>query len=828
LFTLLEEDTPSNHAWDIFYHFKLTEHALGLVTNYSRKLAEPSVSPETWRQSKYSSFLKMVDAATLSELHRYWTLYAEFIDLPSDRLDKIQSEPVALSKLMSDQAKSALNVGASRSATVVWREAMKPVNEQFAHYWEHGTTATTNKEIKKTTKINPTFCYSSLGETFSIYDNTFPQGYHFAPAFSPIEFDPAGPATNSAMAKAKQQFQASCVALQASKQAGSIVLQFFVGDALALCRALHQYSLIKDVATEEFAAPWRATPIDLSEHAATSPPDSFDVIDCSLLASQLGLVNFLLAGQPLLKKRPASQAVLYTDLPMEVGFSIDSLMERLCGNVPSIGTLIGLVPRPYVSLFTSQSNTHELLVSENATLYMERIAWVDPSGGDKHTYTHPTPVVSFKSFELAQLLFSVYRSMFYFDTIPTAQLERAPLDELRVFSSSDYTRETVAMLFAHARSRFQVLEGDWASVATTLLGFIGLHSTQYSTANYFHDLKTHFRLRGLAFKNSDAEFTVDVRQGVFSDWSEDPPRLVCVVLIVPGNQLDPIREDKTEPGPRLVCNLDTTTHSSLQMAWGKLVPLDEGRYAIEEDSEGFRGRSDLVVSFWTDAEVVCSPKLTVSLSLRKTPLVVAQYTNSLGPELNLFTTTGSDTDHVIVLRERPMGMSRTQQARRLVPSPLVGTEGTKYQIKAVEDGPRSHVDSMVAQVHVGSSAEQTELSKGVKLKTMQIGPCTLQLSFTKSAHVLRFPYPFRGTDATVRVVGSERIDVSGPVIRRLWDLSFVFRSLFRFSSRSRQEDIPSISSLFYNTPTTALGTFIIYTSTACPSSTFNNVTNSAG
>lgn len=316
LFTLVEDDIPTNHIWDIFYHPKVGEHAFGLIASQSRKLLELSPTPEAWRQSKYDPFLKFVDASSLTELRRFWTFYAGFPHLPSDRLEKLRKEHEAMSKLMSGRARTAVNGGASRSAAGMWREAMGPVNEQFAHYWEHGTTATTNKEIKKTTKLNPTFCYSVLGETFAIHQNTFPQGYHFAPVFTPLEFDPAGPATTSAMAKAKQQFKAGCTTFQSSRRADSIILRFFVGDALAICRALNLYNRTQDPKTGEFAAPWRATPIDLSEHATSSPaaPATYDVIDSSTLASQLGLVNVLLVSQPLLKNNPVTQAVLYTEL----------------------------------------------------------------------------------------------------------------------------------------------------------------------------------------------------------------------------------------------------------------------------------------------------------------------------------------------------------------------------------------------------------------------------------------------------------------------------------------------------------------------------------
>lgn len=762
LFTLIEEDTPSNHLWDIFYHPKLGDHAFRLISTHCRKLAELAETPEAWRQSKYDSFIKLVDASSLAELRRLWTLYAKFPDLSSDRMEKLQKEHEAMSKRISGQAKTSVNMEPSRSAAGAWREAMKPMNEQFAHYWEHGTTVTTNKEIKKTTKLNPTFCYSFLGETFDIYPNTFPEGYHFAPAFTPIESDPVGPSGGSAIAKAKQQFKAGCSAFQEFCRASSIILRFFVGDALALCRALNLYNKTKDPRTGEFSAPWRATPIDLSEHAISFPaaPDSYDVIDFSTLASELGLVNVLVVSQPLLKKQPVSQAVLYTEMPMRTEFSVDVFLERLCGSVPALGTLVGLVPRPYVSLFTSTSNTHELTLGKYYVMHMERIPWVDPCGGDKHNFTAPSTVISFESASLADILFSVYRQMIQFDTMAPESIKKLSHEQRRVFSAPHYTRESVALFFAHVMTRVHVIDEVWEAVATRFMAFVASHDIETSLKPNFRHLQDAFRQQRIPFLRHDKGFDDDVSEAeVFQGWA-DVPRLVCVVLTVPGKELDAIRQDKSEPSPRLVVNFgfeDETEFivSSIQPVWGKCVALEgsDGNYGLEEDPEGFRGSSDLVVSFWANAEMFIFPEMTISLSLRKTALVLAEYTKSLGPELNIYTTVLNDKDHVLFLRERPMGLSQTQKTYRYSSPSFAASDGILYVVKTLEDvtSLETDVDTMEARVTLESETDKSELSKADKVTSTQVGPCTLQLSFGSALCILRFPYPIRGHDGTIKL-----------------------------------------------------------------------------
>ncbi|KAG8687625.1 hypothetical protein FRC11_006884, partial [Ceratobasidium sp. 423] len=764
LYTLFEDDVPANHIWDIFYHFKLTEHAFGLVVTQSRKLIELSTSPEAWHQSQYGSFLKLVTGSTLEDLRKYWSFYADFPELPPDRAAKLQSEFNILSKRMSGRAKNQLNMGASRSAANAWREAANPVNDQFAHYWEHGTTATANKEIKKTVKLNPTFCYSTLGETFDILTNTFPQGYHFVSAFTPLLVDPVGPPTDSAMAKAKQQFKAGLSALRASRQANAITLRFFIGDALAFCRALSAYAETKETQPQEFVAPWRATPIDLSEHATSSPPppNTFDVIDSSTLGSELGLFNILLAGQPLLKPSPASQAIIYTELSMQPGFAVDTFEEHLCGRVSNIGILLGLAPRSYISLFTSISNTHELMKDpDGQTLYIERIAWTNPTGGDKAACDNPDQTIGFAVHDLAHLLFSVYCWMLACDSVTDAKIRTASPGHVRILSSTHYTRETFAILVTNAWKRFPIVDDDWKAVADVLLGLSAVHSSKLSIINYFNELQSQFRLRGIGFKNFDSDFEVDMtRTEAFRDWKTPPPRLVCVVLTVPSHHLDVLRRDRMTPGPRLVCNISThsnpimrITYESIQACWGECVPLDsDERYKIRESPSGFRGQSDLVVSFWADAEMLAPPETVVTLAIRVTPFAASQYRNKLQGPLTLYSAPVTDKAHVLILKERPTGASYTHTGAPALARPISPPDSIPTcEVYVSQSGATSFVESMVAKIPVDSPPQKGKSSKGAKISTTQIGPCTLQVTVGNSKYVARYPYPIRGAGASAEI-----------------------------------------------------------------------------
>ncbi|CAE6462474.1 unnamed protein product [Rhizoctonia solani] len=771
LFTLLEDDVSPNHIWEIIYHLKLTEHALGLLISHSRKLSELAASPETWRQSKYGSFIKMVDAASLSALRHIWTQYAEFPELPFYRHEKLQKELDKMSGRILAKAKGGVNPHLSQSAAGMWQDAVQPVNDQFSHYWVHGTTATANKEIKKATRLNPTFCYSAHGEAFNIDEIVFPVGYHFAPASTPLVFDPAGPATNSAMTKAKQQFKAGCLAFQASRKASSIVFRYFAGDAIMLCCALALYKKTNNPQTGEFKSHWQATPIDLTEHVISSPsaPDSFDVIECSTLSIRVGLFNLLLVGQPLLKKNPASQSVLYTEMLLHRELSIQIFWRRLWGSVPTIGLLLGLAPRSYLSLFSSMSNVHMHTKAEEFPLFTERIPWVNPVSGDKYASSDPSASICFEADDLARLLCDIYLEMIHYDTVSSSRARYLSPGDLQTTSDPHFTRETFAIFVAHVKNRIRLVDKTWSGVMDELNGLIAYDGTENSLLNHFCDLQHQLRLHGVLPLEETGEFQGKIRSTrLFSEW-ERAPRLVCVVLTVPSTKLDPLRKRwSLEPSPRLVCEYGVDyeeldlTHSSIHAAWGKCVPLDgsDGKYVIEEDPEGFRGKSDLVVSFWTDAEMLLPPGMKVWLSVRKTPHAIANF-SILGPKLQLFEARLLDRNHVLLLRERPMGLSQTQKVHRQILSPPISAPGEEYQVKAEFKDPKDLVRLIIARVEMDSDVERQQLSQAKKAAVSQIGPCSLELTFGTSKRVLRFPYPISQTNIKVKIKKSTHcVDVT--------------------------------------------------------------------
>ncbi|KAG8763766.1 hypothetical protein FRC12_008411 [Ceratobasidium sp. 428] len=266
-------------------------------------------------------------------------------------------------------------------------------------------------------------------------------------------------------------------------------------------------------------------------------------------------------------------------------------MTELCSDVPKAGLLLGLVPRPYASLFTTQSNTHDLQPGNNTGGFMERVAWVDPTGGDKYAYEVPKPVVFLDAFDLIKMVLGLHRYLFLGDGYSPAKALHFDQRKLRISSSANYTCETVADLWLHLQNRVQVMK---SSLPGTIHGFVGLVEKMAESPLVISncaEMKLQYRLRGLSYKPEDSQETVPTT-GVFQNW-RDVPREVCIVLTVPRDKLEPLSDDKEEQfSPRLVCTIRDpskndllSTYTCIHAAWGWCIPLDESwdRFAIEED-----------------------------------------------------------------------------------------------------------------------------------------------------------------------------------------------------------------------------------------------------
>ncbi|KAG8721744.1 hypothetical protein FRC08_010625 [Ceratobasidium sp. 394] len=780
LFALIEEQEPMESLWDIFFHFNINKRAASRLCDISSQLSQAATTIENWRQSKWGSYIKMVDRQTLAALHRHWKLYAEFANMPIVRIEKLRREHSQLSKRWSSMQANNINVG--RSAGILWHEAATPMVKLFQKYWETGTTFTSSEDIKAATELNPTFIYSMSGETFNPHYGTFPQGFHFVPAFTPIASDPTGPATSGdshIMDVAKRQFTAWCEAFRTSLLANAITIRFFSGEATAFCRALEVFSKTSQGETGIFACQWRGSELDLRD--CMPMPLSFDVIDTSNLLDHLGALNILVITQPLLKRQPASQSVLYTEALLPTGKdATQSFLDRICADVPTIAMLLGLAPRAYLSAFTTQSDAHELLVSlafKEMSQFHERVTWVDAASGDQNSYPNNT-IVSFDGPDLAKVLSGIYVKMFKDEQIARSLMHNPSLAATRELSEAHYHRESFALLLRLVRSRVRLSKGDWDQVINEFLGYVTKNEDSILEMNHYQDLSLQLHLYGLfSVSYLQPNWRLVPRIGgadynIFNGWDGIPP-VVCVVLVVPRKNLG-VLMNESAGSPRFQVNVlggssYHNNYSSLQGVWGTCVrdPNDSNGVSLKEDAKGVHGTSDLIISLWAASYLLVTPSTTVCFALRLNPVSIAHFRSKLGVNLELFSTKLEDKKHVHILRDRPMVNSAAQRTSQLALglSPPLSEVGTiSRQVGAVKEERAKftfNITSLTARLDIDSPDEQAALLDGATVSADQVSPAAMKVSVGESQHIVPFPYPIQGASNRLRIARkSHYVDVS--------------------------------------------------------------------
>ncbi|KAG8755748.1 hypothetical protein FRC11_005812 [Ceratobasidium sp. 423] len=785
LFLLLDENEIIDRVWDIFFHFKIDDRASKIITQQSQALYERAETVESWRGSRFGSFLKMADTRTLAELRCYWKNYADFVHLPSDRKNRIIKEQTRLSKSVLENYPIPLSP--SRSAGMLWPQAIAPVANLFRKYWQSGTTFTLASNIKSATNLNPTFVYSLSGEGFDPHYGTFPSGFHLITAYAPIKSDPARPIPMTGSAEintSKQQFSAWCTAFRDARKTNSITIRFFSGEAIALCRALGQFKATGNPTTNIFVSAFRAAQINLDELALSDPPAPimFDVIDTSNLTDHLGLFNLLLVTHSLLKEKPQSQAVLHTETLISSGpDATTSFLIRLFTDVPTITALFGIAPRPYVSKVITHSNAHELLFHEEQGQYHERVAWSDPSRGDGRFRDHQSKTSSFEPVSLAQILYGIYDNMFSNEkTTAMRSALLAAYDGQYLPADVHYQRETVALLFRAARNRVHLCTGHWEQVADIFIQMCMRDKSRLTESNCYQDLCLQLHLYGIYSVDTlkpnwttsfHGRLRASPRNTLFNNWSNLPP-VVCVVLTVPRQRLKPFSGEPgkvgcpTFQGGLRVPGSHDNIFAAIHLVWGKCITLtNSARVVIEEDSKGKKGQSDLVVSFWASTRILEIPGTQIDLRLKSNPQASIDFTDRLGAYLQVFVTDVTDKKHVRVLTYRPTLASESSQNLPLVHSLRPKNIPPDELCHGIITNPQTQqVGSLSIRFSVKNTGEQKSLENGASVSVNQVSACTIELTIGTHSHLLSYPYPVHGKNHKLKVARkSHYVEVVVPV-----------------------------------------------------------------
>ncbi|KAG8782474.1 hypothetical protein FRC12_020788 [Ceratobasidium sp. 428] len=768
LFTLLEDNQPIDQIWDIFYHFKISDQASATLTRQSQRLYDLANDIETWQQSLYGSFIKFVDTRTLAQLRKYWKSYADFPDLPSDRLDKLLQEQLNASE--SALKKNSPGMKASLSAGMFWAQVAIPVNKLFKRYWQTGTVLAQEGDVQVATALNPTFVYSAAGETFDLNNSTFAHGFHLASAVAPIHSNSSVTValgveiaiTNTMM----QQFKAWADAFRAARAAKVITLRFYSGEALVFCRALDRFASTNNPVTGMFVSQWCASQIhfDVSNIGTSPAPVAFDVIDTSNLTDSLDILNLLIATRPILKDSTSSQSVLYTatDLSEDEQDIIRPVLDRLYTDIPTFSLLLKLAPRDYLSSFTTHSHVHEKLCSDHVKTFYERIAWVNPSGGDVHA-SQQNISVSFDAKQFAHVMFGIYDGMFAREqTMVRLMGERKISLELPFH----YTRETMTLLLQLLKRRVHLKNGDWDVFGDKFIEHVERDRNEIIGPLYYQDICLQLHLCsvhtvGSLESNWRIGFSPPSPSEIFKDWSNVPP-VLCVVLTVPRTELRILLENQDKTGiPTLECHLTPRdfhpyAYSSIHAVWGKCSIFEEpNTVTLEEDKDGFTGKSDLVVMFWASSRILEFKGTIVSLALKNSTHSSGMFSIKLGQELALYSTPIEDSEHIQILRYQPAianGSPATLEnsvTHFPIFEPTNGLTSIAANVGSGLDA--RHVVSFTARIEIDLPAEQKLLLDGAEVKISHISPCTMRLLIGSHDHTVPHPYPVLSNGYKLRV-----------------------------------------------------------------------------
>ncbi|KAI0317767.1 hypothetical protein OF83DRAFT_1058096 [Amylostereum chailletii] len=762
LFTMVSDQLSSSMIWNIFFHMYLDKNSYGILIDQCRKLIRISESVELWDESPYGRYLKISTAHTLSELRRHWILYVDFESLPPPRAHKIREAFVKVSKVNS--AKRAIT--SARSAGPVLSSAMPLLPELFVHYWKNGVTFTNSMQIGAATLLNPTFVYSLGGEGISVHYGTDPVApFHLAPLFGNAR---KALSISDVVKAAMVEFEGWCSSLfSAISSSGSPIpiIRFIVGDAIAVCRALKAFETTGSLDIGVPVAQWKTQLIQLSrkEYIAEGAPVIFNVIDTSNLNDHIGLLNVLIATVPILS---TPSGVLYTESLLFRGEdATKEFTELLYADVAIIALLIGLCPVDYLSGFTSRCNTHELVmhrVSKNMTQFHQVTTWKPPASGDGTTSSgRPMCLYTFDSHQLGTLLYDIYHLLFeQEDAMNFWQSNQNNL--LRALAASNiihYSRESFVLFLKLIRDKLNLDNERWTEIMDRFFDLKEADRTLKMDENNSQDFYAQLHRQNVY---SVSFYKLPVRKiGRFRTW-ENVPVVVRIVLIVPRHHLAILEDMEEKAGtPPLQCDVrGTRCHNiftSIHAAFGRAIAMGTSSrpwVQFEEDLQGWKGSSSLVVSFTMPAfllaEIEDPSDLFVRLGLRSTQ-ASTQFIPKLGLELCLFSARFMDESQVHVLPEQQQPRTTSTKTSLAFAPSTIAQIGDVESVVVELDEQCELVASLVARISVKSVEAKALFQGGTSPDISQTAPCVMRITLEAYMQDVVYPFPVVGSKNRARL-----------------------------------------------------------------------------
>ena len=767
---MVADGESSLAIWSIFYHFFLDDASLGLLLAQCRKLVQISDDIQSWRQSKYGGFLRFCTDHSLAEIRRHWVLYIEMENMPAQ--EKILLKNNFNSGMRAVKSKSVSFYSAVNAAGPLAGEIMQLGPEHFGEYWSTGITVGTSTQSIPCPHLNPTFVYSASGTKFNVHYGTDPVvSFHLAPIFTSTKDiqRPSSIGIKDLVEGARQQFFSLFLSLKnrlSLELSANLTIRFFVGDALAFCRALHHCGGANLTETGIYIYPWGGLQIDFnvqdySQSSTRRAPLTFNVIDTSNLTDHLGLINILVLTVPLLLQSSAS--TIYTNTLLNTDTTDSGLASKAHTDIPTLSLFLGIAPSLNLSLFTTHSDKHGMLMSERQ--FPQSISWKFPFSaipGTAHDIqiSNTTTRLVGDNRKLAEFLFSVYCNIFAAENM--MELMKNPSLKTQ---SNHYTRNSFVALLGFVKAKAPT---DWHQIMVDFIDYI--ESDASITGNlwlhHYQDFLCQLHLCNLFTADTlRPTFVERLRspQDPFQGWKDVPP-VMCVVLKVPRRNIK-ILEDMN-PDEILTPSLECQTsgpnflniYSSLQFVFGDIeisAPKGESAVRILEDRKGWEGCSDLIVTFYVPSWTLlnCEPKiLKIGLHFHACASISPSLVTKLGLFQNIYSTTLTDTEHLRLVRERPGNVGELDRLHDITSaSKSTNKNATEVWTTVGFDKSGKKASTLTMRHVITAPNAKKSLSNLALVSTKPVSDSVLEVTFDGYKHVFVYPFPVCSSQYKTRI-----------------------------------------------------------------------------
>jgi hypothetical protein len=764
--------------WEIYYHFFLSSEALEALVKHVKQLLEISRSMDTWSASIYAKSLRFLSDATLHKIRGFWQGYLVFYDGAYSEESTLASMQAVFQRSGANDHGIFLNGSRSLGMHGTSPSATKCMSDAFRAYWATGVVAGNEQDVRNIreegnchTNALLTLSSAPLGNLAVHYGSDPLLGFRL-----PEVFDRDSKATEipeRLADAAKMQFKSWCRSFVSHIEHQTVVIMFHCGEAVSLCYELQNHhdglpKIPKDAYL--YLRPWSSEILDLGMAKDPGTTHEYDVIDCSNISDHVGILNIFPAMVPLLSKN--RQATIYTETLLPASKDPKQyLTELLRADVSAVFLIAGIAPTGSLLGVTTEHFGAEILMRNNENRdgsrnqVRMRLDWKRPSAGDfnaQNPRIEQHPAINVDPEELAFLFFKWYLGMFSnaenIANLMSFHAMRASSPMLQHLNH--YTRITLVALIVLA---VRNVHTDWDRCISKLLTRIEKEKTLIVGSNSLQELYMFLHMTGLystVSMRQTPELTItSIRSPETSHGGSRDPRfsgIVTVVLVVPRANLKFLTDIEIErlgtPGLHLAVyngSLFENNFFSIHLQFGKLLmPYDGSAGTISEDSRGWRGNSDLIVTCPVPAVqflVGDTDETRVALVINSTPMS-SQFMTKLGVHMRIYDASVGDHDNVHIFAGAP-----TEFASMKI-LPYMADSHRKHLRPKIE-ARLSHdtLQCFCVRETFSSNADCQLLLEGAPVETSQQSPCTVTMALGQRTWTLEFPFPVNHSRGTTRI-----------------------------------------------------------------------------